>query len=223
MLHTYEEFVRQVDALGMMAMSKGFLQGFPTLEGLTADEQWHTGDPDTDPWQWKDRVAAEHRLAFGCLLGGYKGFVSKGMYPRFFAACRNPQPLEERYFEGHVTQTLRAVYALFQDGAPLSTSDIRARMGVTKKKGASAVDAAIVQLQREFLITVCGNARKIGKDGLPYGWPANAYCPVELWAGDFLDAPRLSQQEARQAILAHCGAWGLDIDLGKLKKRLFGG
>lgn len=222
MLNTYEQFIERVDSLGFMAMSGGFLDGFPTLERETARDQWHTGDPETDPWQWKDRAAAEHNLAFGCLLGGHKGFISRDMYPLFFAACRPQADIHERYEDGTVSQTLLQAYKLFERGGILSTADIRNRMGVTKKQGASRLDSAIAQLQRQFLITVCGNQRKVSQDGREYGWPANTYCLAERWARDWLDAPMEDQDEARTRILDHCAAWNLDFNMEQLEKRLFG-
>jgi len=62
-----------------MALSN-ILPDFPSLIKETPKEIWHTGDPDTDPWCWKDRAAEEKQIAFGCILGGHKGFVSSRLY-----------------------------------------------------------------------------------------------------------------------------------------------
>lgn len=221
MLHTYSEFLAFVDASGLMAFAGKFLEGLPKLDQLTAPSQWHTGDPETDPWQWKDRAATEKRLAFGCVLGGHKGFISLGLYPLFHTACRPAEPMEKRYYDGYVPKTAYDVYKLFQDGSVLDTSDIRRSMNVSKKDGASAVDTAITRLQSEFYITVCGNRRKVSFEGVEYGWPANTYCRVEDWAGDRLIDTETTRGEARQQILAHCAALDSKIDLKKLEKLLF--
>ncbi len=83
MLMTYEDFLDRVETLGFMAFSP-LLPGLPSLGGETPENLWHTGQ-DTDPWRWKDRAAEEKRLAYGCILGGHKGFISQRMYPVFYA------------------------------------------------------------------------------------------------------------------------------------------
>jgi hypothetical protein len=221
MLRTYSDFLASVESSGLMAFSGKVFEGLPKLDQLTTPSQWHTGDPDTDPWQWKDRAAAEKRLAFGCILGGHKGFISMGFYPLFYAACRPSGTFEQRYYDGYVSKTAYDVYKLFQDGSVLDTSDIRRRMNVSKKEGASAVDTAMTRLQSEFYITVCGNRRKVSSDGMEYGWPANTYCRIEDWAGDQLTDTETTQGEARAQILKHCGALNNKIDLKKLEKLLF--
>jgi hypothetical protein len=79
-LKIYEDFINRVNKLGFMAFSP-ILPGLPSLPEETEPGQWHTGDPETDPWRWKDRAAEEKKLAFGCVLGGHKGFISEKMYP----------------------------------------------------------------------------------------------------------------------------------------------
>lgn len=66
------------------------------------EENWHTGDPDTDPWCWKDKVAEEKQIAFGCILGGYKGFVSARMYSVFYTAFHPKEHMEERRALHHI-------------------------------------------------------------------------------------------------------------------------
>ena len=221
MLNTYKEFLDYAQTVGVMAFSGKFSKGFPKLDELTLKERWHTGDSETDPWQWKDTAAAEKRLAFGNILGGRKGFITKALYPLFYSACRPDGTIGDRYRAGTIKKTVYDVYRLFKNGDVLDTSEIRKRMGVTKKDGASAVDAAVVTLQREFYITVCGNRRKISADGREYGWPANTYCLADDWANDWLKTPLLPTQEARSCILDHCSALDAQIDLGALKKLLF--
>ncbi|NLT15852.1 MAG: hypothetical protein GXY05_16125 [Clostridiales bacterium] len=222
MLKTYADFLSCADTCGVMVFSGKFTEGFPNLYDMTAHSQWHTSDPDTDPWQWRDRAAMDKRLAFGNILGGRKGFISPKLYPLFYSACRPDGSMEERWRWGHVKKTVYDVYRLFEEGTPLDTVEIRRRMNVRKSEGASAVDSAVVTLQREFYITVCGNRRKVSFDGTEYGWPANIYCLVDDWAADWLKEPLLPTDEARARILAHITGLNRSIDIKKTKKLLFG-
>ncbi|MCX7773824.1 MAG: hypothetical protein N2376_12005 [Clostridia bacterium] len=217
---TYETFIERVEALGFMAFSPT-LPGWTSLTEETSPNQWHTSDPDTDPWQWKDRAAQENRLAFGCLFNGHKGFVSKAWYPCFYAAYRPEASLEERWEKGMVNQNVLKVWRLFDRHEVLSTDDIRSALGV-KKTGASAVDNAVKTLQKEFYITVAGNRRKVNKLGEPYGWPSNTYQVVEDWApADWLKGePALDKSKARQRILEAVCSQSEAPDIKKVYKTL---
>lgn len=221
MLRTYADFLSCADDVGVMVFAGKFTEGFPKLDDLTTPNQWHTGDLDTDPWRWKDRAALERRLAFGNILGGHKGFISKKLYPLFYSACRPDGYMEERYHRGTVSRTAFEVYNLFENGSDLDTGEIRKQMGVTKKEGASAVDSAIVWLQSKFYITVCGNRRKVSFDGIEYGWPANTYCLVDEWASNWLNEPLLPTAEARTQIHAYITALDSRIDIENAEKLLF--
>jgi len=221
LLKRYEDFLNRVDDLGFMALSN-ILPGFPSLSEETPKENWHTGDPDTDPWCWKDRVAEEKRLAFGCILGGHKGFVSARMYSLFYKAFHPEVHMEERRASGQVSQTVWQLWQLFEGKTLLNTSDIRQEMGVTLKKDGSKVDKAIKELQQYYYITVARCRRKTDKYGQPYGWPANVYDKVENWAPEewMKPNPGLSCDEAREMILVNGIAISKNISRTELAKTL---
>jgi hypothetical protein len=108
------------------------LTGLPSLSSEAPKDSWHTGNPETDPWCWKDRAAEEKRLAYGCILGGHKGFVSPRMYSIFYTAYHPEELMEERRESGQISQTIWQLWQLFEEKTLLSTSDIRKEMGVTR-------------------------------------------------------------------------------------------
>lgn len=216
LLLKYEDFLDRVEELGFMAFSD-ILEGLPSLTAETPGRIWHTGDSETDPWRWKDRAAEEKRLAFGCMLGGNKGFVAGRLYPAFYAACRPRQSMEERRYEGLVSQAAWNVWKLFENNRELDTGEIRRLAGVTKKKG-SRTDTAVRELQQNFYITVAGSRQKIDRLGQPYGWHINIYSKVEDWApSDWLDTrPALSRREAAEEILDTAAANSRCVNRDKL-------
>jgi len=220
LLTTYAEFVARVEALGFMALSS-ILPGFPSLGAETPGSLWHTG-LDTDPWRWKDRAAEEKHLAYGCILGGHKGFVSCQMYSIFYAAYQPPLPMPERWAGGTVNQVTWRLWQLFEEKGRLNISQVRQAMGVKRSKNTHAVDAAIRQLQHEFYITVDGSERKVSARGEFYGWPVNRYRRVEDWApAGWLDgAEDWSAEEARELILDDGVAMGDSVKRQDLAKKL---
>jgi hypothetical protein len=219
LLNTYDEFISRVEALGFMALSP-LVPGVPSLGGETAESQWHTG-LDSDPWRWKDRAAEEKRLAYGCILGGHKGFVTRRMYPIFYAAFHPAQSMPARWANGTVNQTMWQVWQLFEEHGALNISQVRQLIGVSRKQGASAVDTAIRQLQAEYAITVDGNERKVSAKGDLYGWPVIRYRLVVDWApAGWLDGVKdWPAEEARALILDDGAAMSDEVDRQKLAKK----
>lgn len=215
-LFKYDDFLDRVEELGFMAFSD-ILDGLPSLVSETPGRNWHTGDPETDPWCWKDIAAGEKRLAFGCILGGNKGFVAKRLYPVFYEAYNPRQSMEERRYDGLVSQAAWDVWKLFGEHRELDTGEIRRLAGTTTKKG-GRMDSAIKELQRFFYITVAGSRRKTNKMGQPYGWHINIYSKVEDWApSDWLDAKSvMDRAEAMEEILDIGTANGRNIGRDKL-------
>ena len=221
MLTTYKDFLTYVEDKGFLPLSP-LVPGLPSLGVETPKELWHTG-LETDPWRWKDRAAEEKKLAYGCIMGGHKGFVTRRMYPIFVAAYRHTLPMPERYENGTVNQRMWQLWQLFEEaGEPLTISTIRKNLGVTKKNGASAVDTSIRNLQAEYYITIDGSERKRNKQGEPYGWPVNRYARVTDWAPEgWLDTVKdYSADEAREIILDAGMAMGTGVNRQVLKKKL---
>ncbi|NLM09208.1 MAG: hypothetical protein GX213_00155 [Clostridiaceae bacterium] len=221
LLRKYEDFVNRVDELGFMALSD-ILTGFPSLSSETPKENWHTGNPEIAPWRWKDRAAEEKRLAYGCILGGHKGFVSPRMYSVFYTAFHPKEPMEERRAAGLVSQTVWQLWQLFEEKTMLNTSEIRSEMGVTLKKDGTKVDKAILEMQQYYYITVAGSRQKIDKYGKSYGWPANVYDKVENWVPqEWMKLNSgLSPEEARERILDAGIAISKNINRKELTKTL---
>jgi len=201
LITTYQDFIRRVEELGFLPMSN-ILRGYPSLGAETPGHIWHTG-LETDPWQWKDRAAEAKQLAYGCILGGHKGFVCANMYPVFYAAYHPSELMPERWASGTVNQVTWKLWLQFEEKRTINTSQARKLLNLSMKKGASQVDLALKELQRDYYITVSGNMRKVSVDGHLYGWPSNLYTRLadwlpESWAADL---NLWQRDEAREAIL----------------------
>lgn len=221
-LRTYHEFLDRVEALGFFPMGR-FVPGMPSLAEETTRAQWHTGDPVTDPWLWKDRAAQEKRLAYGCILNGDKGFIAPRMYALFYAAYHPEASMLDRRQAGEISHNTWRVWQVFEQRRPLNTSDVRRALGARGKSKAAGIDAALAALQREFWLAVAGSRQKISQGGKMYGWPANLYDRVTNWAPpEWLPLPvQMTAPDARAAIV-ECGlANGRNVDRQALEKRLF--
>jgi hypothetical protein len=179
-LHHYEDFLERVETLGFLFLTDA-LPGFPSVLNETGADQWHTGETETDPWQWKDRAAAEKKLAFGCLLGGHKGFIAPWLHADFMRVCQPAGALEERWHEGALRPAVWDLWQQFEQRPILGSNDLSAWWKGMDHKGNAGLDTAIRELQREFFVTVAGNRQKRNRLGEPYGWPHLLYERVDTW------------------------------------------
>jgi hypothetical protein len=221
-LKCYSEFLTCIEHLGFLPFSH-LLSGLPSLSSFTSNTQWHTGDPETDPWRWKDRAAAEKSLAYGCILGGHKGFIAPRLYGLFYLAFHPTPAFIDRWEAGEVNHTTWQVWNLFEKQTILDTGQIRKKLGVTASNGASRVDLSVRELQRDFYLCVTGSRRKIGKNGQEYGWAINTLTRIENWIpNEWLTIPtNLDQVSAREQVLDLGMRSGENLERSELA-RLFG-
>jgi len=165
----------------------------------------------------------EQTAAFGCLLNGYKGFVSEKMFPYFYRAYHPQRTLEELYDDGEISFEGCKIYQLICQYGRMNTAEIRHAMCVTKKKGSSKIDRAIVELQKKFFISVAGSEHKINKFGQSYGWRVMSYALTDDFYKEWIEKPEIniSRQEAKNYILKVCCKNNLNADMEQIAKVLF--
>lgn len=182
-IHTFDDFCPALRQAGF-SLSGPADKGIFTLSRYFGPEvQWHTGDRQTDPWEWRMRSVEECRdMAYGNLFFRRTGWVTLDWYPYFVAVRREGKPLEQLYQEGHISQMAYGIYSLIREYGEVSVHKMQVALHVTKETR-SAFQAALVHLQMQLLITVCGSEYKMGKNGQPYGWPTTVFCSVERFFG----------------------------------------
>lgn len=164
--------------------------------------RWHTGDPETDPWEWRMRVLHERNdIAYGKVFFKQSGFITKQWYPYFLAARRNNTSFQTAYEAGLMSHHAKAIYQAVADNGVLPSHMIKTAAGFTKAEK-PAFERALVELQMAMYLTMCGQQIKISKTGAEYGWSANVFCTTDVFFGaDIMaQANGLTQDEAYEAI-----------------------
>lgn len=198
-LRSYQDFAAAVDDLGFMPFSANRIS-FPSLEGLTARDMWHTG-LDSDPWQWKTRIVEERKCAYAKVFSGKPGFISLRWFPVFLAARRAGVDFDRRYRQGVLSHAASRIYALFDDEPVLATHEIK-RMAGLGKEAKAEYERGMVELQMGMFLTIDGMTRMVSAAGEPHSWPATTYTTVENWARDlFRESLRLDPDEAAERIV----------------------
>ncbi len=210
MIQNYEEFVEALLAAGfsMGGKDKGIFALIPydwkEQELLDVPAKWHTGDPETDPWEWRMRVLDERRdVAYSKFFFRLSGYITREWYPCFLAARRGGAGCEAALAAGKLSPTAGDIYRLIQDNGVLPLHIIK-ELGGFGKADKARFDRALVELQMGLYITMCGRQTKRSKKGEEYGWASTAFCTTETFWGPevFEEAAAMSESDAYQRIAA---------------------
>ena len=166
--------------------------------------RWHTGDPETDPWEWRMRVLDERSdIAYAKLFFKKSGYITKAWYPYFLAVRRGGRTLQDAYADGMVSQYAKRIYALVSENEILPLHAIK-QLGGFSKEDTARFDRAIIELQMKLYLTMCGRQQKISRKGEEYGWSSTVFCTVERYFGHdcIQQAENISEREAIEKITA---------------------
>ena len=224
MIQCYNDFVAAL-------LSAGFTVGGHNGEGVYAlGEQfgdrvnWHTGDPDTDPWQWRMRVLDERNdIAYGKMFFRKSGFITRDWYPYFLAARRGGLEFEDAYADGAYSNAAKRVYTVVAERGALPVHTLRQHAGFGRDE-ASAFERALVDLQTGLFLTICGYAQKRSQAGVEYGWMSAVLCTIEqFWGAEVFDrAAALTERDAADALTRQVLTLNPQADPKKMRRFIYG-
>jgi len=209
MIRNYDDFVEKLLDYGF-SMGGGNDEGIFSIISWNWNEpppedspiRWHTGDAETDPWEWRTRVLNERDdIAYSKLFFKKSGFITKEWYPYFLAARQEGLTFEEAYEDGTISHFAKRIYEIVTANKQI-TVDVIKKLGGFTKEDKSAFERALTELQMKMFITMCGAQQKLNKSGEEYGWYVNVFCSTERFFGEEVmeEAESISQKEAVDAI-----------------------
>lgn len=209
----------------------GFSMGGENDEGIfglssyfTDRVTWHTGDKDTDPWEWRMRVLEEREdIAYSKLFFKKSGFITKQWYGHFLSLRRKGYHFEEACSAGLMGQMEKRVYEVISGVDAIAVHDLKRQLGITKES-AGAFEKALVELQMTMYITTCGRRQKTNLLGESFGWSSTVLCTVERFFGDaFIEsALNTPSDEAKAQILAQLETINPSYHPKKVQKFIYG-
>ena len=224
----YEDFCRALEAAGF-SMAGANASGIYTVIPFDWNQdvgdsplRWHTGDPDTDPWQWRMRVLNERDdVAYGKLFFGKGGYLMKNWYAPFICARRKGLSAEAAYADGILSRGGLSIYRCLAENRRMSAHALRSAAGF--QKDGAGFTKGLVELQMKMYIVTSGEAYRIGLDGLPMGWPSNEYVLGDDFFGGAVDeAMEMDIQGARALIERQVLALNPDAQANKIRKFIDG-
>lgn len=231
-IQNYRDFVTTLSKAGF-SMGGGNSEGIYSVIPWNWNEEppfdtpvrWHTGDKETDPWEWRMRVLEEDsdKIAYAKLFFKKSGYITKEWYPYFLAARRKGKDFEEEYEDGTISYIAKKIYGLVSENERLPLHIIK-QMGEFTKEDGSRFDRAMVELQTKLYITMCGRQQKVSPKGEEYGWSSTVFCTTESYFGEevFHEAFKIDEKEALEKISEQIYCLNPKAELKKIKKFIYG-
>lgn len=231
MITDYNSFVTEL-------LNDGFSMGGGNSEGIFSiipwswDQEppyetpvrWHTGDPETDPWEWRMRVLDERTdIAYAKVFFRKSGYITRDWYPDFLAVRRKAASFEAAYADGTISFAAKRIYEQVREHGTLPLHAIKV-LGGFKKEDASAFDRGLTELQMRMFLTMCGRQQKISQQGAEYGWSSTVFCTPETFFGESVleEARQISEKEASFRIAGQIEILNPGADPKKIAKFIRG-
>lgn len=208
-IKSYDDFVETL-------LEAGFSMGGGNSEGIYSvipwnwnqeppyetPVRWHTGLPDTDPWEWRIRVLDQRKdIAYAKVFFKKSGYITKEWIPYFLAVRRGNRTLEEEYEDGIISSQAKRIYKTVSQHGILPVHSIKELAGFGKEDKAQ-FERGLVELQTKMFLTMCGRQQKRSQKGEEYGWSSTVFCTTErFWGEDvFEEADQIKPEDAIEKI-----------------------
>jgi len=211
MIRCYDDFVKAL-------LTAGFSMGGGNADGIYAiidwgwsetppydtPIRWHTGNPETDPWEWINRILDERNdIAYGKLFFKKSGYITKEWFPYFLAVRRDGITFDEAYEDGTISHFAKRIYDVVSTHETLPIEEIK-RLGNFSREDKSGFDRAMTELQMKMFISPCGRRLKVSQEGKEYGWSSTVFCTTERFFGEdvFKQTASIDTEDAKSKIMA---------------------
>jgi hypothetical protein len=186
---------------------------------------WHTGDPETDPWEWRIRVLRERNdIAYSKCFFKKSGYITREFYPCFLALRRGGRDFEDEYADGLIGNPAKRIYEAVREHGELALHEIKTLAGFGQGEK-SKFHSALTELQMRLYVTICGTRRRRDAKGEDYGWDTTAFCATErFWESSdvFARAGQIDEADAYAAIRERVLKLNPDADEKKIRKFAYG-
>ncbi len=207
MITCYEDFLQELQNAGF-SMGGGNADGIYSVISWNWDEappydtpvRWHTGDRNTDPWEWRMRVLEERDdIAYAKLFFKKSGYITADWYPYFLAARRGNRSFEDAYQAGMISHDAKLLYDVIVEEGAIPLHSLKALANLNAKEHKARFDKALTELQMRMFITMCAQKQKQSASGEEYGWFSTVFCTVESYFSQEVVSKAISLQAEEAA------------------------
>ena len=189
-VHTAGELSELIGQLGFLPLFSNSIPGF-SVEEHTTPSAWWSGDPEYDPWEWRQLLSEEPGLAYGKFFARKAGFISKEWFPVFANYRRNGYDFDALNDDGLVPFRNRKLIDVFglddqMIGKEILSCELKAAAGFGKN-GEKNFEGTVTDLQMQTYLVMSSFRRRQNRRGEEYGWSLAALeTPETKWGYDFV-------------------------------------
>lgn len=186
-IRSWQELIHWIDEIGFLPLFRNEIDGF-SAEEHTSDRYWWSGDPEQDPWEWRQFIACSGQVAYGKFFGKKAGFISKAWFPQFANWRRDGYDFDSRWDEGLVSLRKKRVMDQFAVKDELYAFELK-RLAGFGKEGEKNFEGTVTELQMGGYLLIRDFRQRLNKRGQPYGWPISVYTtPETLWGYEHISS-----------------------------------
>ena len=198
---SWRELVERVNELGFLPLFRNEVRGF-SAEELTWGQPWWSGDPEEDPWYWREAIARSGAVAYGKFFAWKAGFLSLDWLPVFANWRRGGYDFDARWEDGLASHRAKKLMDCFQLEPEWTGARLREAAGFGRG-GEKNFEGTVTQLQMQTYLIIRDFRQKVGRNGRPYGLPVSVYAtPETVWGYERVTAayPEEPEVSARQIL-----------------------
>ena len=212
-LHGIEDLLTLVGKVGFLPLFSNSIKELSVEEHVTA-ASWWTGDPATDPWEWRQVLASHPDIAYGKFFNNAAGFVDREFFPVLSNYRRNGYDFDALYDDGMVSYRAKKIMDVFDldekaCGKELMSYELRDFAGFSKDGGEKNFEGQLTHLQMQTYLIISDFRQRMNRKGELYGWHiAVIETPETKWGYDHIasaysEAPEESWRRIRERVKAY--------------------
>ncbi len=191
-LHSAGDLEALIQKVGFLPLFANEIPGFSVEERTPAD-CWWTGDPVSDPWEWRIQLSSRESLAYGKFFDRKAGYAAADWFPRLANLRRNGYDFDALWDDGLAPHRWKKLMdALSPDaegcGQQLFSNALKEQAGFGKG-GEKNFEGVLTDLQMRTYLILGDFRQRLNRSGRPYGWHlALVETPETKWGYDFVTA-----------------------------------
>jgi len=197
-LHTVDEAIEYINEIGFLPLFKNEIEGF-SAEEHTWPNGWWSGDPEQDPWEWREILARSGKVAYGKFFDKKAGFISLEWLPYFVNYRRDGYDFDARFDDELASFRSKKIMDQFLEHEELFSNELKEKAGFGKG-GEKNFPGIVTDLQMQTYLVVRDFRQRKNKKGQEYGWPIAVYCmPEQIWGYDLVTSAYKEKTEVSKA------------------------
>lgn len=142
------------------------------MEERTDPDAWWSGDPESDPWVWREIIAREGHIAYGKFFNGRAGFIFREWLPAFANYRRDGYDFDARWDDELASFRQKKIMDLFMgqgEERELFSYEVKSEAGFGKG-GEKNFEGTLTALEMELYLVCADFRQRVNKRGDSYGW-----------------------------------------------------